>query len=80
MAGKMDSDSCALRLVAMLNYLANGSPRHSQRCIDHGKSRIEPERCGYGQAQESGAISDRATDHLHALQMGSAIIPHHGIH
>ena len=49
-SGKMDGDSRALslrdatlywRLVAKLKYLAMGSPRHSLRCIDHGKSRIK---------------------------------------
>ena len=44
--------------------LGNGLPRHSIRCIDHGKSCIKPERCRHGHTQESGAISDRATDHL----------------
>ena len=42
--------------------------------------KIKPERCGHGHTQESGAISDRATDHMDAPQMGSAIRPHHGIH
>ena len=73
-SGKVDSDSRAMSL------LDNGSPRHSLRCIDYGKSRIKPERCGYGHAQESGAISDQAADLLDALQMGSAIRQHHGIH
>ena len=66
--------------MAKLKYLANGPPRHSLRCIDHGKSRIEPERCGHGHAQESGAMSDQATDHMDALQMESAVRPHHGMH
>ena len=76
-SGKMDSDSRALslrdatlyrRLVAKLNYLAMDRP-HTLRCIDRGELRVKPERCGYGQTQESGAISDRATDHLDALQV-----------
>ena len=32
---------------AASSLLGNGSPRHSQRCID-GKSRIKPEGCGHG--------------------------------
>ena len=32
-----------------------------------GKPSIKPERCGHGQTQKSGAISDRATNHLDAL-------------
>ena len=88
-SGKMDSDSRASSLrdatlyseaCGQVETLGNGSPRHSPRCINLGKSRIEPERCGHGRAREGGAISDQATDHLDALQMESAIRPHHGIH
>ena len=43
-------------------------------------TRIEPERCGHGHTQESGAISARAADHLDALQMESAVRPQHGKH
>ena len=37
--------------------------------MDHGKPSIKPERCGHGQTQESGAISDWATNHLDAPSM-----------
>ena len=82
---KVDSDSRALshtvpEACGQVELHGNGSPRHSLRCIDHGKSRIKPERCGHGHAQENWAISDRATDHLDALQIESAIRPRHGIH
>ena len=70
-SGKLDSDSRALslrdatlywRLVAKLNY--------SLRCIDHGESRLKLGRCGYGQNQESGAISAWASDRLDVLPLG----------
>ena len=65
--GKMDCDSRAWRLrdatlywrlVAKLNYLA----------MDHGEARRKPERCGYGQTQESGALDhlDTRSDHIMA--------------
>ena len=53
-----------------VELLGNGSTRHSPRCIDHGKPSIKPERCGHGQTQKSGAISDWVTNHLDALSMG----------
>ena len=55
--------------------LGKGSPR-----IDHGEPRFQPERCGYGQTHESGAISAWTTDHLDAHPLEGAIIPHHGTH
>ena len=82
----MDSDSRALSLrdatlyrwlVAMLNYLAMDRPdiRYAASVME-----CQPERCGHGHAQESGAISDQATDQLDALQMESAIRPLRGMH
>ena len=89
-SGKMDSDSRALslrsatlyrRLVAKLNCLEMDRPdiRHAASIME--ESRIKPERCGYGQTQESGAIPDRATVHTwtHHRWRG-AILPHHVIH
>ena len=86
-SGKMESHPCP-DLAGCLNVpeargqvelLRNGSPRHPQRCINHGESHIKPERCGCGQTQVSGVISGRA-GHLDAQQMRSAIRPHHVIH
>ena len=49
-----------------VELFGNESTRHSPRCIDHGK----PSRCGHGQTQKSGAISDWATNRQDALSMG----------
>ena len=48
------------------------------RCIDHGKSRIKPEGCGYGHAQESGTTSDQATDHFDRRSVSGGMIVFNG--
>ena len=48
------------------------------RCIDHVKSRIKPEGCGYGHAQESGTTSDQATDHLDRRSVRGGMIVYNG--
>ena len=86
-SSKKDSDSRALSMRdatvketrGKVELLGNGSTRHSLRCIDHGKPSIKPERCGHGQTQKSGAISDWATNHLDALSMEGAIRQNRGM-
>ena len=66
------------RLVAKLNKLAMDRPDIRCTASIMGSHAL-CERCGHVHAQESGAISDQATNHLDVLQMRSAIRPHHGI-
>ena len=64
-----------------IELLGNGSARHSLRCINHEESRLKPERCGYGQTQESGSIFDWATDSLGRNIDGEVRSDrHHGVH
>ena len=56
-SSKKDSDSRALSMRDATLYRRLVA-RHTLRCIDHGKPSIKPERCGLGQTQKSGGISD----------------------
>ena len=80
-SGKMDSDSRALslrdatlhrRLVAKLQYSAVDRPDIRYAASIMGDADMV--------MLKSGEISDQATDHLDALQIESAIRPHHGTH
>ena len=88
-SGKMDGDCRALsllgaalcwRLVAKLDYLAVDRPDIGYAASIMGSHASSPKDADMVILKRVWAISDWSPKHLDALQMVSAIRPHHGIH